>query len=719
MNQLISHIVGCRISKRLYAKLLFLALPQFLLLSKAAAQYTSERSKQILLQAVTYYHQKADLSKEAQAWENLADAYFTNAKLNDNVSERISHYEHARSLYLQINEPAHAADVLAHIAAHLITIKQFDLAEKDLQQSLAEYKASGYKQLQYTYMTLVDLEYAKGNYYRCEAYCLQGIKSTVAGEDIRYTAYFYWNAARCNFGVKKFQVALDWLGKAIAIDPGYPDYKYLLVETLLALNRTEEALVTLNDMAKGKFPHTTWDTLNLYRGFALYHAKKNNTDLAVQYYMKSLEMTGKVFGEGGYSWQIICYNGISEVYLKANQAAKADKYINDAALVFKKAKTIMDPALLVDFYYNSNKYDVDNGNYRAAFKNAKTPLDRGLLLGFYNNSFTYNIATGNYPAAVINLQLREELRDSLYTADKANKVAELDIQYQTAQHEQSIKTLRIEGIAQQARLEKANLKINITVGGILVMILVSTLFYRNYKQKKWANKIITHKNELLQHLLTEKEWLLKEVHHRVKNNLHTVICLLDAQTRNLDSDALKAIKTGQDRIYAMSLIHQKLYQSENIKTIDMSSYIPELVQSLKDSFGTPNQIKFNLDIEPVGLSLSQAIPLGLIINEAVTNSIKYAFPAGRKGAIAISMFDDGELIHLQMADDGIGMAPIDPEIEPESIGLQLIRGLCGDIGADIHFEINNGTRITMLFKLDELNKVDNYLKKPEKKRTYV
>jgi two-component sensor histidine kinase len=305
------------------------------------------------------------------------------------------------------------------------------------------------------------------------------------------------------------------------------------------------------------------------------------------------------------------------------------------------------------------------------------------------------------------------------TLDRDNKVAELEIQYQTAQKEQSIKFLHSQSAVEQARVENANLQRNITVGGILLMILVSALFYRNYKLKQAANNSITHKNELLQHLLTEKEWLLKEVHHRVKNNLHTVICLLESQSRYLENDALKAIENSQHRIYAMSLIHQKLYQSDDIKTINMAEYITELVKSLEEGFDSMGQIQFKLTVDPVNLNISYAIPLGLIINEAVTNSIKYAFPDSIKGEISISMLNYGDHIILELADNGIGMPQIDADAEPASLGLRLMKGLSEDIDAYISFEINNGTRICVKFEHDVLNNPEKRLKMPETKQTYV
>jgi two-component sensor histidine kinase len=188
----------------------------------------------------------------------------------------------------------------------------------------------------------------------------------------------------------------------------------------------------------------------------------------------------------------------------------------------------------------------------------------------------------------------------------------------------------------------------------------------------------------------------------VKNNLHTVICLLESQARHLENDALKAIEVSQQRIYAMSLIHQQLYQSEDIKVIDMSFYIPELVTYLKTSFGVTDKIRFQLEIDPVKLDVAQAIPVGLIINEAVTNSIKYAFPIGQQGMVSISMIQKAETISLIIADSGIGMNPANTATDPGSLGIKLIKGLIEDLNGEINFDTSNGTKITIAFQADQL-----------------
>jgi len=193
------------------------------------------------------------------------------------------------------------------------------------------------------------------------------------------------------------------------------------------------------------------------------------------------------------------------------------------------------------------------------------------------------------------------------------------------------------------------------------------------------------------------------VHHRVKNNLHTVICLLESQARYLEEDALRAIESSQNRIYAMSLIHQKLYQSDDIGTIDLDIYLRELASYLSDSFGSPANIRLHLMLEKVKLSLAQAIPLGLIVNEAVTNSFKYAFPNKRSGKITITLDRTDSNIELIIADNGIGMHTVSNGNLPKSLGLDLIRGLTTELEGAVFFEDGNGTRIKVVFPVEPLH----------------
>ena len=205
--------------------------------------------------------------------------------------------------------------------------------------------------------------------------------------------------------------------------------------------------------------------------------------------------------------------------------------------------------------------------------------------------------------------------------------------------------------------------------------------------------------------LAEKEWLIREVHHRVKNNLQLVISLLNMQTGYLKDDySLDVFGNVGSRIRAISLIHQRMYQQENNMTlINMRDYTNELVGSLD------NDIDYQLNVGPIELDVSQAVPLALILNEAINNSIKHAFPGEQKPLIGISLSQqkpplsniipqpETEIIRLTIADNGRGL-PADFNLERNaSMGLQLIRTLSAQLDGELQLVNDNGFRLTLLF----------------------
>jgi ligand-binding sensor domain-containing protein/two-component sensor histidine kinase len=210
---------------------------------------------------------------------------------------------------------------------------------------------------------------------------------------------------------------------------------------------------------------------------------------------------------------------------------------------------------------------------------------------------------------------------------------------------------------------------------------------------------INYKNESLQGLVNEKEWLLKEIHHRVKNNFHIVGSLLEIQSSySKNKEAFAAIKETQHRIHSMSIIHQKLYQSETLSTINMPEYIFELVEYLRESYGIRKNIRFDIHVENIELNHAYAITLGLILNEAITNSIKYAFPDMEEGRIGISLacISNIEAL-LSIADNGKGLPAEFDSRAQTTMGMELLQGLTTDISGNFSIENNQGTHIKVIF----------------------
>lgn len=184
-----------------------------------------------------------------------------------------------------------------------------------------------------------------------------------------------------------------------------------------------------------------------------------------------------------------------------------------------------------------------------------------------------------------------------------------------------------------------------------------------------------------------------------------VIGLLGTQSGYLKTEeALAAISDSQHRIHAMSLIHQKLYQSDNLSAINMPDYIHELVDYLRNSFNIRQAIRFKLNIDRIELDLSRCIPLGLILNEAITNAIKYAFPDGREGIIIISLSQVPEhKILLTITDNGVGLPAAFDIHTRNSMGMNLMQGLSEDIDGDFDIVNHDGTSISISFDLTLTN----------------
>ena len=198
--------------------------------------------------------------------------------------------------------------------------------------------------------------------------------------------------------------------------------------------------------------------------------------------------------------------------------------------------------------------------------------------------------------------------------------------------------------------------------------------------------------------IEEKSMLLKEIHHRVKNNLQIIASLLNLQSRYIrDEQTLAAIRESQNRVKAMALVHEKLYRAEDISHISLEDYVKFLGNGLFQFYDAKSRgIRFQLDIQAVSVDINTAIPLGLIINELISNSLKYAFPEGRKGTVSVTVRQEGMDLTVLYADDGIGIpAELDWK-NTQSLGLRLVNTLVDQMDGTVELDRTGGTRFTML-----------------------
>ncbi len=196
--------------------------------------------------------------------------------------------------------------------------------------------------------------------------------------------------------------------------------------------------------------------------------------------------------------------------------------------------------------------------------------------------------------------------------------------------------------------------------------------------------------------LQEKELLIREVHHRVRNNMQIVSGLLSLQAaRAADEGSAEAIRQSESRIRSMALLHENFYESEDLSCVDFKIYIDHLLEHLMNCYGVdPSSVAIDLDLDDVRLPITQAIPCAQIINELVSNSLKYAFPGGRRGRIEISLSRLGKGYRLTVSDDGIGFRR---EESTSSLGLELAEALAAQLKGNMALEKREGTTFTLDF----------------------
>lgn len=406
-------------------------------------------------------------------------------------------------------------------------------------------------------------------------------------------------------------------------------------------------------------------------------------------------------------WQIkaYCYQALNdfkaaeEAYIKMMQGYTAARQGGEELLIAK---------------YDIGKYYVDT----RQFKKASVYIDTSLLSqpnpanlrNVHYMLFKIDSANGNYLSAIKHFNLYKAISDDVFNAIKSKQISELEVQHATDQKERDIAALKKDRLLQQEKIRQAENTRNWILTVTFLLVLVVGLLYNNARISRKKTKEIDLKNASLNQLvaekdglLSEKEWLMKEVHHRVKNNLQIVMGLLQRQSSFIDNkEALAAIRNSEHRMQSIALIHQKLYQSDNLMVVAMADYINEMIGYLRDSFDLGGKIRFERLVTDIDFEVNMAVPLGLILNEAITNAIKYAYHGQPDFYIKVSLAqlaDDNYV--LAIADNGPGLpAGFDTE-KGHSMGFSLIRGLSRQLRGKLSLVNDDGLLIKIVFSKAE------------------
>lgn len=440
-------------------------------------------------------------------------------------------------------------------------------------------------------------------------------------------------------------------------------------------------------------------SLNIYNHFGVVYRETRNYQKAKYYLTKGIKNSNKPEYQG---LNITLINNLASVYANEGKIDKAISLQEEALYRSRKIGNYLrelQTLLCLSKYHR--KRDTDKAisylQQGVALARAKgIPKQEIRFLSILTEVYK---AKGDYKEALATKEREHALSDTFFYKKTEQNIVSLKAEYELSKSTARLKELNLINKRKLLELRNASLLRNVYFAGLALLLLILCLLYNQYRIKQKNSLEVERKNIALQRLVQDKELLLKEVHHRVKNNLQTIISLLETQSAFLKDDALAAVQNSQHRVYAMSLIHQKLYQGENSTIINMGIYLPELLNYLQASFDQHQKILFKIHIENIQLDISQAIPVGLILNEAITNSIKYAFPHTAEGVIHIGMERTAHgRIRLSVSDNGVGIPAYWRENLSNTLGLRLMKGLSEDLQASFVIEIEMGTKVVVEFE---------------------
>ncbi|CAM1374621.1 tetratricopeptide repeat-containing sensor histidine kinase [Tenacibaculum xiamenense] len=283
------------------------------------------------------------------------------------------------------------------------------------------------------------------------------------------------------------------------------------------------------------------------------------------------------------------------------------------------------------------------------------------------------------------------LKDSLYSTQVTSKVTELEKKYQTQQKENEILKLSNENIKKEAEAKAKSTQLNYALFGGSIILLLSLFLLRAYKkEKKTKEQILTQKKEI--------EVLHKELHHRVKNNLGIANSFIKVAKKNFTgSEEQNILEVLQSRIMSMGNVHELLYKQENVSAVNFQSYTERLCEEISNTNnGKANNISHKVNAN-IYIPIKEATPLGLILNETITNSYKYAFKSKESGLITINFKEDDTTIYCTISDNGIGMPDKKDYSNKNSYGTRLINSLVMQLSGTIQTTNNNGTHTQITF----------------------
>jgi two-component system, sensor histidine kinase PdtaS len=367
---------------------------------------------------------------------------------------------------------------------------------------------------------------------------------------------------------------------------------------------------------------------------------------AIQYFEQSATL-GERYG---------FYNNLSDTFIALSnlqtQLGNYSEAKKSGLEALRYAELLENDFMIMRSYFSLGKVSFASQDYLEASNYFETSItkvkddfgDKFYLSLVYEELSKAYEGSGAFKKALLTSRKSEEFKKDVFTAEAEERIALIQTQMEVAQKENTIKL-------QEAKLSQQKIIqiLYLTIAVVLIVILF--LLYRVYIRKRSYSLLLEKKNE-------EKEFLLREIHHRVKNNLVTISSLLSLQISKIKNREFQQVmEETYTRVQSMGMIHLQLYGEKNLKGVEMKYFFESLGQFILETFDAENRVEVDIDMSTLKLDVDLAIPIGLIVNELISNSLKYAFPKQEKGEIRVSLYEKEEILLLEVADNGIGIQP--------------------------------------------------------------
>lgn len=383
-----------------------------------------------------------------------------------------------------------------------------------------------------------------------------------------------------------------------------------------------------------------------------------------------------------------CLLTLTSALLKNENFTSAKKHLEEL-------EKIIDETQSPYIQYHYQLYNFDYSILTNKIDESKLILDHlqnlvpspslSLQRSYLQRKMIYHEKSNQYKAAHLASKKLRDIELKLLNIGKARVINNLQSKFNEAENEKKILTLTLENEKKNKTISQQNIKLwSAAILGILSCLFFAVFFLQNRR--------IKNQNITIQNSLEERETLLREIHHRVKNNLQVISSLLFLQAETIkDKKALAALQEGRNRVKSMALIHQNLYQEDNLIGVNTNTYFTKLISGLMSSYSIDREkIKINLSIESEPIDIDNLVPLALITNELISNSLKHAFPENKSGSIYFEFKVNNKKISIIQSDDGVGFDNAEDIQHSESFGFQLINILSKKLNATIEFSGTDG-----------------------------